>query len=353
MTGAEPSPHQDIEDIAIGWALRHADGTMGLDDIEDFAAWLRENPEHGRAFDAAMATWAMFDKPRFEPEILALRNEALGALHDAQRRGRRWRIAHPARLALMAASLVLATAAGLYVWLGPHRYETATGERRVVALADGSILSLDAQSSVTVDYRADGRHLTLEKGRATFTVAKDPLHPFSVFSHGSMVVATGTQFGVEWLGGETRVVLYEGHVAILRKEEGHLVPGLLAPREGGAPADTMLVPGREAVVPEDTGAVRLHVLDDPRAQRAWEQGQIDVADEPLGIVVARMNRYLPGPHLLVAGDAADIRISGLFNPGDLEAFVSGVTQIAPLVAQQQGDGSFCLRRQRNSSQPCR
>jgi transmembrane sensor len=127
-------------------------------------------------------------------------------------------------MALAAAGLSLVVGAGLWLWLKPDRYETGTGERRVVALADGSQLAMDAQTKVTVDYRADGRHLVLEQGRATFTVAKDPLHPFSVASHGSLVVATGTQFGMEWLGDQTRVVLYEGHVAILRNQGDRLVP---------------------------------------------------------------------------------------------------------------------------------
>src|SRR3546814_14684556 len=44
---------------------------------------------------------------------------------------------------------------------------------------------------------------------------KDPLRPFSVAAAGKIVVATGTEFSVELLGRETRVILYEGHVAVL------------------------------------------------------------------------------------------------------------------------------------------
>src|SRR3546814_12464145 len=39
--------------------------------------------------------------------------------------------------------------------------------------------------------------------------------PFSVAAAGKIVVATGTEFSVELLGRETRVILYEGHVAVL------------------------------------------------------------------------------------------------------------------------------------------
>jgi len=350
-----PATTPDRDDIAIIWALRHIEGEMDFEAIEAFADWLQHDPAHGEAFDNAMASWAMLEGPRFEPEILSLRSEALDALHAAQsRRWRaRWRVPPVRHMALAAAGLSLLIGAGLYLWLRPDHYETGTGERRVVALADGSLLAMDAQSSVTVDYRADGRHLVLEKGRATFTVTKDPLHPFSVASHGSLVVATGTQFGMEWLGDQTRVVLYEGHVAILRHQGDRLVPGVLEGRQRGIAADTMLTPGREAVVPEGPAPVSVHDLTDPRSERAWEQGQIDVSDEPLGVVAARMNRYLPGPHLLVAQDAAQIRVSGLFNAGDLEAFVGGVTHVVPVVAERQADGSFCLRGTSNSTAPCR
>jgi transmembrane sensor len=55
-----------------------------------------------------------------------------------------------------------------------------------------------------------------------------------------------------------------------------------------------------------------------------------------------MNRYLNGPRL-VAPDAAGVRISGLFNAGDMDAFISGVTGLFPVVAQRQADGSFRLQ----------
>jgi transmembrane sensor len=164
-----------VEDAAIDWALRHARGDMSFADIEAFAAWLGESDAHGVAFDDAMAAWQMLETPRLEPEILPFRCEALKALQSAQRR--RWS-GFPAWRAAAAAGLVLALAGGLYGWMAPRHYETGIGERRVVALSDGSRLTLDAQTSVDVDYSSHARRLTLDNGRATFTVAKDPLRPF-------------------------------------------------------------------------------------------------------------------------------------------------------------------------------
>lgn len=332
-----------VEDAAIDWALRHARGDMSFADIEAFAAWLGESEAHGTAFDDAMAAWQMLETPRLEPEILPFRCEALKALQSAQRR--RWS-GFPAWRVAAAAGLVLALAGGLYGWMAPRHYETGIGERRVVALSDGSRLTLDAQTSVDVDYSSHARRLTLDNGRATFTVAKDPLRPFSVASLGRMVVATGTEFSVERFGQDLRVVLYKGHVAVLRKIGDRMVPDVL---DHGAQADNALTPGRELVMPGGAGGAQIRDLPDPAAEKAWEAGQIDVADEPLGVVAARMNRYLNGPRLEVAPDAAGVRISGLFNAGDMEAFISGVTGLFPVVAQRQADGSFRLQRQTSST----
>lgn len=335
------------EEVAIGWALRHTHGDMSFTEIEVFAAWLGEDTANGEAFDEAMAAWHMLDGPSFEPEMLSLRCEALGALQAAQRR--RWRPSPVWRSAALAASLVLGLSIGIYLWNAPDHYRTGVGERRVVALADGSRVTLDAKSSVTVSYHAHTRELTLDSGRATFSVAKDPLRPFSVASHDSMVIATGTQFSVERLGEATRVVLYEGHVAVMRKLGDRLVPATLSSRHGDSPADTELTPGRELILPDNAVPSRLRTLPDPDAERAWEHGQIDVDDEPLGIAAARMNRYQTGPRLIVAPEITDIRVSGLFDAGDIEAFASGIAGIAPVDAERRVDGSFYLHRRSSST----
>src|SRR3546814_2006889 len=78
---------------------------------------------------------------------------------------------------------------------------------------------------------------------------KDPLRPFSVAAAGKIVVATGTEFSVELLGRETRVILYEGHVAVLNgsaatRDTLKLFDEKPAPRSDYL----MLDPGNELIV---------------------------------------------------------------------------------------------------------
>ncbi len=58
---------------------------------------------------------------------------------------------------------------------------------------------------------------------------------------------------------------------------------------------------------------------------SWRRGLLVFDEQPLGEVVARLNRYRPG-HLLVApGALAQRRVSGVFRVADLEASLQSIS----------------------------
>src|SRR5207245_2615866 len=69
---------------------------------------------------------------------------------------------------------------------------TDIGERSVLALADGSKVTLNTASAVRADYTGRERRLTLVRGEAFFDVAKDPTRPFMVTAGSRQVIAVGT-----------------------------------------------------------------------------------------------------------------------------------------------------------------
>src|SRR3546814_11650488 len=79
-------------------------------------------------------------------------------------------------------------------------YRTVLGERRVVTLADGSTVSLDAASEVRVAYSERARELALVRGQARFDVATDPHRPSAVQAHDQRVVVTGTALHINLFG---------------------------------------------------------------------------------------------------------------------------------------------------------
>ncbi|MBU1378524.1 MAG: FecR domain-containing protein [Alphaproteobacteria bacterium] len=317
-------------ELAATWAARLADGQVPEDQQAEFQAWLDADPANGQALDEIVGAWRMVEHYAASAQVMALREAALAS---ARRSLRRREQAWPPRQiawALMAATLLLAVAGvGTWAWLMPRTYETGVGERQVIALSDGSKLSLDAATVVKVSYTRENRRLWLERGRARFDVARNPLRPFSVTAGNDVVVATGTAFSVELVQKQVRVVLYEGHVMVLdRATQGVRRTVAVAGRR--LPADQLLTPGRELILPiaapTQIASIAPVVVTaaDPVRSLSWEAGQLVFEDERLGLVVERMNRYAQIP--LAIGDeaAANLRISGVFRAGDTEALVQGL-----------------------------
>ncbi|MCD2324412.1 FecR domain-containing protein [Sphingomonas sp. IC-56] len=337
MSVSESSHAPTRDEQAAYWCITLAEGELEAAERAEFGVWI-DDLANARALDEATAVWNATAELGETPELIGHRAAALESLQRVN--GRRW--ARPISggwrwAAGMAAMLAVVLLGTLFLRTATTEYRTGIGERRVAILADGSRLSLDADSVVRVRLLKERRELTLVRGRAKFDVAKDPLRPFAVTVGPRMVVATGTSFSVEMRREQMRVVLYEGRVAVLdtageRPRPDHKRVNALA--QGSA--EMILTPGRELVAPlRRIGDARVTSAD-PVRSLAWESGQLSFDDEPLASAVAQVNRY--ARERIVIGDPrlADVRISGFFTAGDTGAFLDALAELSPARARRQG-----------------
>ena len=330
------APRSD-EDMVVEWCLRLSDGSMSSEDREKLHDWLAGDATRGERLGAALAVWDAVEADADAPEMLALRREALGAVHRAgQRRWLRTKFVSQPTLWAIAAALVLTLALGSLLWRqdGRDEYRTGIGERRVIALADGSRLSLDADSVVTVAFTAQRRNVVLERGRARFKVAKDPLRPFAVRSGRNMIVATGTEFSVERLSREVRVALFEGRVAVLRVTPQGQTSEIVRRDGRSVTAERALTPGYEIGLPVagTIGSIGPVIGPMGGGGEGWGAEQISFTSETLGTAAERMNRYAERRRITVDPGVADVRISGVFNVGDVDAFAQAIAVTFPVDA---------------------
>ena len=327
------------EEQAAEWCWRIAD--RALTDLEQaqFDVWIRANPRHQQVFDEMVAVWKGTDTIAEMPGFLSLRAKALTTMETARdgEEARSFLRTGWFRAFAAAAALILTVLGSFWYFAeGADIYGTGTGERRVVRLEDGSRISLDASSRVAVSYSDGRRALVLERGRAKFDVAKDPLRPFTVTAGNQAVVATGTAFSVELLRDQMRVLLYEGQVAVVAQPVAGKVATAKAAKPTERPdATEQLVPGQELVSSLSSGATRVVPAKLDRSL-SWEDGRLDFVDEPLARAAERINRYTDTP--IVVGDAATARflVNGVFDAGDTQSFVKGVTALFPLSAKYEG-----------------
>lgn len=127
---------------------------------------------------------------------------------------------HRVKIAVAATVLLLA---GAGYWLtqmsdtAPVQQEVVTtGHRQKIALADGSLITLEPHSRLSYPDHFNGknREVTLT-GEAFFEVDHNPEHPFIVHSPYADVSVLGTSFNVQaYTLGATKVVVATGRVKV-------------------------------------------------------------------------------------------------------------------------------------------
>ena len=326
-------------ETARRWRERMETSAWSAADEAELEVWLQADERHARAFGRMGEVFSFFEQNANSPELIGARRALLGRV-QRQARGRwlgwgglesvgRRRIA-----AGLAAAIVLAGAGAWPLTQQGEVYRTGVGERRIVALKDGSVLSLDALSRVTVRYSKGARKLTLRKGQARFDVAHDPARPFSVTARDRTVVATGTAFNIDLLKPEVRVTLIEGRVLILRNTSS-----LLGPAAPAKPVE--LRAGEALVAPADRPQASIETADLQQVT-AWQEGKLVFRREPLADAVERINRYTDRKITIADARAGSVLVSGVFNTGDVTAFLEAVNGVLP-VRVTEGAGGIVLR----------
>jgi len=324
-----PEQQKRLEEAA-GWRLRLT-RNPSLGSSAEYRQWCSD-PHNLSAREAVGSACSAVDSLDSAPEMLELRRQALARLRSAgdERRATR-KIKAGAAVAALILGAIGATAL-YWHFVGPTGYKTDIGERRVVVLPDGSRISMDSDTRISVAYEKTTRSVTLDRGRSRFDVAHDADRPFTVTAGRQTVVAVGTSFDVERLPSTVLITLIQGQVVIKGAPA-------LAPAQP-SPAAIALQPGEELIVAQN---VRPTIMTaDLQAARAWEAGRLLFKNEPLGDAVTRINRYTAHP-IRIDPSIASIRISGVFNAGDIGSFVSGVTSYFPVKASTNGRNDIFLQ----------
>jgi iron complex outermembrane recepter protein len=150
-----------------------------------------------------------------------------------------------------------------------------------------------------------------------------------------------TEFSVERLSREVRVALFEGRVAVLRDTPQGQMNEVV--RLGGhqLTAERALTPGHEIGLPVSgfVGSVSSSIGND-----GWGAEQVSFTSETLVAAAERMNRYAQRRRIIVDPGAADIRVSGVFNNGDVDAFADAIATTFPVDAAVDGEAIRLSRR---------
>jgi len=305
MTG----PTQGVQEQAIGWVIRLRDADA--DAWEAFTRWLEADPAHGAAYEEAALADAALDTMPAAPRPIALSVEPVRRASTGRRAVIGWG---------MAAALVAAIGIGTFP-RGASTYEVATaaGERRQVALADGSRLDLNGATRLVLD-RDDPRFARVEQGEVLFTVVHDSSRPFRVETGAAHIQDLGTVFNVERNpDGSIEVQVAEGAVRFSEgRERVELRPGMGLRKEAG----------RRAIVGSRSA----------EAIGGWRDGRLSYSNATISEVAEDLARNM-GLEVTADASVAGRRFSGvILLDRDAERVRRRVGALLEVEARRSGSG---------------
>lgn len=299
-----------------------------------FEAWLQADPAHERAYRTAQHYWNRARELHHDPDLTAIARDVLARRSRRRAFWARWSDWSP-QLGAVAATLVVAVGIGVFGyragWYAPTPvvYATAVGERRTVALEDGSTVLLNTDTAVAVNYGRRTRELALTRGEAQFDVRRDVQRPFIVTAAGTTVTALGTRFQVRTGADATAVTLLQGRVRVA---------------EEAAPAHaTELSPGQRVTVRAGEAQWRRDTID-PETAAGWTSGRLVFRALPLPQAVEEINRYTARKVRLDDTSLNGIRVNGVFDAGDADSVLDALQYAYPISVDDTSTKDIVLRR---------
>ncbi len=325
-----------VEDEASEWLIRLDDENVSSEDRAEFERWIAGRPDRRAAFDRRQRDWHRFDDLRFlrdtattpiDPDITA-----------------RWARSQPSRGGRRPALVAAATAlAATLIWAvipasGTNTYATDVGARQTLTLADGSVVELNTDSELKVDFSGDERRLELTRGEAFFQVAHDHTRPFIVTSDGTAVRAVGTAFNVRRRDDDVEIIVTQGRVEVAHRRLPILE--LLLP---DVPPIALAVGGRAEITGLQSSVVE---LDNEAIDRdlAWRRGMLAFKDEPLETIISELDRYTDIEVSFADDSIRQLKVGGHFPATDVDAVLAAMAAALPVRVERLDDKTVRLHR---------
>ena len=357
--------HDRITDQAALWFVRAQEIDFSPAEKQEFASWLAGSAEHVLEYlslaavsrdvrdasanidvDALVALAREASDPH---NVVMIRPHGPETNTASSKSGtRRGRLAGW----IAAASVAMAFLATVWVFLysGPAVHSTGPGEHSSFALEDGSVVNLNARSSLEARYSESERTVRLLAGEALFEVESDPDRPFQVLTDHAVVWAVGTSFNVRQRGEITTVTVVEGIVEVQSRNVSEN-RGDTSANEDDVTANKRLIneskvvrlrAGQQALIDRQTADIVI-VDANLEAATSWRERRLVFDSRPLSEVVAEFRLYDDYGIVIEDEELSLTLVSGAFDADDFESFGLFLSKSGIARVNTRADGTIVLR----------
>lgn len=364
----------EIKDEAAAWVLKlhgytyKTEKNIPEDQVIAFRFWLAKSDFHRDCFLKTLGGWEAMGMLQVLADILPLADTSSYQQETANARksGGVVRLAQLfiQRRIFLALTSTMTAACALMVWMflfstnQPTEYVTSIGELSSYSLNDGSVITLNTNSEVHVDFGDASREITLIRGEVNFDVTKDKARPFVVYAGKGMVRAVGTAFNVNYSGGFVDVFVSEGTVEVFSGvSAGNQTQGLTtsesASHSAGVKSNSGDIkrvdpPGEVLLDAGEAASYKDHIvskqaLAKPNIEKklAWQVGALIFEGETLEEALQEIARYTDRKLIIVDASIRGTRVGGRFKTEDIDSLLDSLASGLNLKAER-GEGNSIL-----------
>jgi transmembrane sensor len=217
---------------------------------------------------------------------------------------------------------------------------TSIGEQKPVTLQDGSVVYLNTNSELKVNFSSRTRQIDLVRGEALFEVAHDKERPFIVSAAGNTVTAVGTAFNMQLIDDKHfELLVTEGKVLLKNMQEKQSIEQYpLDDQHGG----TLLTAGQKALVARDSAQSANLSIEQIQNELAWRQGVVVFDREPLINALTEISRYVAVHFDFEDEKLKEKRVAGYFKAGDLDGLLAALSNNFDIRYKKVDDNTILL-----------
>jgi transmembrane sensor len=335
------STRKEIKEEAADWLIKmDGDRPLNRQQRQELKQWIARSPVHSHELAKLNRFWSNNNLT----ELMV----PLGRQHSTQPISW-WALlckGAAGRQRGMAATLVVCVAlAGLWslAFSGDPLersngiYLTAVGQNKSVTLADGSVVQLNTNSQIKVEYTDKFRNIRLLQGEAHFDVTKNLALPFRVYAGDGRFEAVGTAFNVHLKNRDIDLMVTEGRVAVAslnsaQNSETNSVEDSYAKSRLSSlgiidAGQRLQVKAKgQTVLSQQSAPETIEALseEDIARQQAWRRGMLVFSGESLEQVVAEISRYTTITIDIIDPDVRKIQIGGRIRVGDIDEMLASL-----------------------------
>lgn len=242
----------------------------------------------------------------------------------------RARIQKAARMGLAIAASLMFFAALNFSYFGvPQTYKVARGTQQLVSLKDGSELTLQGGSKLTLYEGWGQRRVAFDRGYVFFSVSKNSDKPFIIDNDKGLVRVLGTSFSVYNVRKKLEVVVESGRVSV-------------TPSNNPQADSTVILEKNDKLVMDDQGISGVQHDINPSEEFSWREGEVFFNEQTLEDVLARMSDFYPQSVQILNSSHRKTRLSGSYSTSDFDSFLNTLALAADLHIERTPNGGILI-----------